>query len=199
MIYLASQSPRRAELLRQVQVAFEILPPDADEDTESLESERLGESPTQYVTRVTRAKALAAYSRIKRNNKPFKPILVSDTTVALGGTIYAKPRDAQHAQKILQALSGKTHRVLTAVAIVTEKNQSPYVQLKLSRSRIRFKKLKVSEIENYIATQEPFGKAGAYAIQGLAAQFIMNIEGSYSGIMGLPLFETMQLLKPILK
>lgn len=198
-IYLASQSPRRAELLRQMQIAFEVLLPDAHEDTESLEAEKLGESPTQYVSRVTQAKALAAYARVKRNQKPVRPILVSDTTVAMGGTIFGKPRDAQHAQTILQALSGQTHRVLTAVAIVTEKNEKPIVTLKISRSRIRFRKLKSYEIEKYIATNEPFGKAGAYAVQGLAAQFIVNIEGSYSGIMGLPLFETMQLLKPVLK
>jgi septum formation protein len=195
-IYLASQSPRRAQLLKQIGVQFELLLPTAEEDPEQLEATIQGESPVQYVERVTRAKADAAVARMQLQKRNVLPILVSDTTVAIGGTIFGKPENAESAKQILTQLSGKTHKVLTAVAIAQlGSNQQHSVRLALSRSRIQFRRLKASEIDQYIATQEPFGKAGAYAIQGYAATFIAHIEGSYSGIMGLPLFETAKLLK----
>jgi septum formation protein len=194
-IYLASQSPRRAQLLEQIGVPFELLLPTADEDTEQLEATIQGESPVQYVERVTRAKANAAVIRMRLQQRKTLPILVSDTTVAIGGTIFGKPQHAAHAVEILSQLSGKTHRVLTAVAVAkVGPGETSSVRLALSRSRIQFKRLKASEIDRYVASEEPFGKAGAYAIQGFAATFVKSIEGSYSGIMGLPLFETAKLL-----
>jgi septum formation protein len=195
IIYLASQSPRRAQLLEQIGVQFELLLPSVGEDTEQLEATIQGESPVQYVERVTRAKADAAVARMRVQQRKVLPILVSDTTVAIGGTIFGKPRNAAHATEILSQLSGKTHRVLTAVAVADAgPEEICAVRIALSRSRIQFKRLKASEIDRYVESQEPFGKAGAYAIQGYAATFIKHIEGSYSGIMGLPLFETAKLL-----
>ncbi len=195
-IYLASQSPRRAQLLEQIGVPFEILIADESEDAELLEKHIQGESPTQYVDRVTRAKAQAAVVRMQHRQLPVRSILASDTTVAIGGTIFGKPANADHAREILTQLSGKTHRVLTAVAIAQISGEGPAkITLAISRSRIQFRRLKREQIDRYIASGEPFGKAGAYAIQGRAATFIQHIEGSYSGIMGLPLFETAKLLK----
>ncbi len=195
-IYLASQSPRRAQLLEQIGVSFDLLVADANEDAEQLEATIQGESPVQYVERVTRAKAHAAIQRMQKRHLLVQPILVSDTTVAIGGTIFGKPENAKHAEHILSRLSGRTHRVLTAVALATLSKQGEHqIQLAISRSRIQFRRLKASEITQYVASGEPFGKAGAYAIQGFAASFIQHIEGSYSGIMGLPLFETAKLLK----
>ncbi len=191
LLYLASQSPRRAELLKQIDVRFELLLPLPEDDAESLEAHILGESPTQYVQRVTTLKALAALDRLAKRGLPVAPILVSDTTVAIGGTIFGKPADEKDAFKILQSLSGKTHRVLTAVAIA--RVDKP-IALKLCASRVCFKRLNRTQIERYIATGEPMGKAGAYAIQGHASTLIKKIDGSYSGIMGLPLFETHELL-----
>jgi septum formation protein len=195
IIYLASQSPRRAQLLEQIGVEFELLLPTADEDAEQLEATIQGESPVQYVERVTRAKADAAVARMRLQQRVVRPILVSDTTVAIGGTIFGKPENAEHAKEILSQLSGKTHKVLTAIAVAQVRSTQVHsIQLALSRSRIQFKRFKASEIDRYVATGEPFGKAGAYAIQGYAATFVKHIEGSYSGIMGLPLFETAKLL-----
>ncbi len=194
-IYLASQSPRRAQLLEQIGVQFELLLPTADEDAEQLEATIQGESPVQYVERVTRAKADAAVARMRLQERLVLPILVSDTTVAIGGTFFGKPENAEHAKEILSQLSGKTHKVLTAVAVAKVSSPKDHsISLALSRSRIQFRRLKGSEIDRYVATGEPFGKAGAYAIQGYAATFVKHIEGSYSGIMGLPLFETAKLL-----
>jgi septum formation protein len=195
-IYLASKSPRRAQLLEQIGVQFELLLPTADENAEALEATIQGESPVQYVERVTRAKADAAVTRMRLQQRRTLPILVSDTTVAIGGTIFGKPENAEHAKTILSKLSGRTHKVLTAVAVAqTVGTDDHSVKLLLCRSRIQFRRLKSSEIDQYVASGEPFGKAGAYAIQGHAAAFIAHIEGSYSGIMGLPLFETAKLLK----
>ncbi len=196
MLYLASQSPRRAQLLEQIGVAFERLLPGTDESQESLEaleSQIAGEAPTRYVRRVTELKGKAALARWRRQELVHGHILVSDTTVFIGGTIFGKPANAADAIRILSHLSGKTHRVCTAVALVSTISGTTAMQV--SSSRIRFARLKIDQIENYVATGEPIGKAGAYAIQGLAAAFIRSIEGSYSGIMGLPLFETAQLLR----
>jgi septum formation protein len=190
-IYLASQSPRRRQLLEQLGVRYELLLPGADEDAEGIEAVLRGESPTAYVQRVTLLKLQAATARRKRRGLPPAPVLCSDTTVALGRVIYGKPTDAQDARRMLQELSGKTHRVLTAVAL----SHGQKIEEKLSVSRVEFAQLAPKTIANYVATGEPMGKAGAYAIQGGAAAFINSMQGSYSGIMGLPLFETAQLLQ----
>ncbi len=189
-VYLASKSPRRGELLRQIGIRFELLLADGDEDAEALEAPLTGESPTRYVQRVTLAKAHAARDRLARRALPEAPIVVSDTTVALGGRIFGKPLDAQDAARMLAALSGRTHRVLTAVAVVRARRIDMATQV----SRVAFARIPPAEIERYVAGGEPFDKAGAYAIQGEAARFVRRIEGSHSGIMGLPLYETSRLL-----
>jgi septum formation protein len=190
-IYLASQSPRRRQLLEQLGVKHELLLPDDGEDSESLEAVLPGEAPATYVKRVTRLKLDAATERLKRRGLPVAPILCSDTTVALGRTIYGKPADARDAARMLRELSGATHRVLTAVAIGAGRK---HVEA-LSDSRVTFAALTAAQIRRYVATGEPMGKAGAYAVQGRAAAYISHISGSYSGIMGLPMHETAQLLR----
>jgi septum formation protein len=147
--------------------------------------------PSAYVERVTRAKVRAARRRLKISGLPEAPILCSDTTVALGRRILGKPRDAAHAISILSLLSNRTHRVLTAVAV----SKGPRLHMAVSTSHVRFAPLPIGDIQAYVASGEPFGKAGAYAIQSAAAAWISHITGSYSGIMGLPLFETAQLLR----
>ncbi len=194
-IYLASASPRRQELLTQLGVRFELLLADADEDVESLEAIKRGESPTAYVQRVTQAKLQAALVRLKQRGLPNAPVLCADTTVALGREILGKPQDAREAQRMLTALSGHTHRVLTAVAVSDPAAPRAAVHASLSVSRVSFAQLNRSQIAAYIATNEPFGKAGAYAIQGQATRFVSHLSGSYSGVMGLPLFETAALLR----
>jgi septum formation protein len=190
-IYLASQSPRRRQLLEQLGVRHELLLPDADEDAETLEVVLPNEAPVAYVKRVTQLKLDAALVRLKRRGLPPAPILCSDTTVALGRTIYGKPADASDAARMLSELAGKTHRVLTAVALGTVRRR----EQALSDSRVTFASLSPHQIALYVASQEPLGKAGAYAVQGRAAAYISHISGSYSGIMGLPMFETAQLLR----
>ena len=192
-IYLASQSPRRSQLLDQLGVRHEILVPDAAEAeaAEALEALLPGESPSAYVQRVTGLKLDAAVQRRIRRQLPEAPILCADTTVARGRVIYGKPADAPDAARLLSELSGHTHRVLTAVAL-----QVPARRLTaLSVSRVTFAELSPAQIAAYVATGEPMGKAGAYGVQGRAAAHIQRISGSYSGIMGLPLFETAQLLR----
>ena len=189
-VYLASASPRRAQLLEQLGVQHRPLVADAQEDAESLEAERSGELPAAYVQRVTLAKLHAARARLLQRQLPEAPILTADTTVALGRRILGKPRDAEHVAEMLQALSGRSHRVLTAVAV----SAGPVHHLAMSVSHVRFAALGPGSISRYIDSGEPFGKAGAYAVQGRIAAFIEHITGSYSGIMGLPLFETTQLL-----
>lgn len=193
-IYLASQSPRRQELLQQIGVTFTLLLADADEDAEALEVVLPNEAPRAYVERVTRLKAAAAHARRLRRNLPAHPILVADTTVALGDQILGKPSDATEALAMLSALSGQTHQVHTAIAVV---DATGNIHLRCSTSDVRFRDATAAELNAYIASGEPFGKAGAYGIQGRAAVFIAHIAGSYSGIMGLPLFETAQLLASI--
>jgi len=190
-IYLASQSPRRKQLLEQLGVNFELLLPDANEDAEALEVVRPNEKPRAYVQRVTTLKLEAALQRLKNRGLPSAPVLCSDTTVALGNTLFGKPDNAEHAKSMLQQLSGKTHRVLTAVFIGTQRKQSHA----LSISQVQFADLSKQDIDRYVASQEPMGKAGSYAIQGKAAVFISHISGNYSGIMGLPIFETSHLLR----
>ncbi len=190
-VYLASQSPRRRQLLEQLGIAYELLLPDASEDAEALEVVLAGEAPKAYVQRVTGLKLQAALARMKQRGLPAAPVLCSDTTVALGKTILGKPEDAAHAHDMLARLSGHTHRVLTAVAIGTARKQ----RHTLSVSQVRFAPLTRIQIQDYVASGEPMGKAGAYAVQGRAAAYIEHISGSYSGIMGLPMFETAQLLR----
>jgi septum formation protein len=190
-VYLASQSPRRAQLLDQLGVAHRPLLPDAHEDAEALEQHRHGELPAAYVQRVTAAKLEAARQRRARRGLPDAPILCADTTVALGRRILGKPADADEARATLAALSGRTHRVLTALAL----SQGRRRRLALSVSHVRFAELPARVIEAYVRSGEPFGKAGAYAIQGPLAGWIAQIEGSHSGIMGLPLHEAAQLLQ----
>ena len=190
-IYLASQSPRRRQLLDQLGVRHELLLPGHDEDAEALEAERPAELPSHYVERVTRAKLGAARARLTRLGLPSAPILCSDTTVALGRRILGKPLDAADATVTLGLLSGKTHRVITAVAVGVGRRDL----LAVSTSRVQVAPLPAAVIAAYVASGEPFGKAGAYAIQGAFSAWIARIDGSYSGIMGLPLFETAQLLR----
>ena len=192
-IYLASQSPRRRQLLEQLGERLSLLLPDDADAAEALEAVRPGEAPATYVRRVTGLKLQDALRRLNDRHLPPAPVLCSDTTVALGRQILGKPRDAQDAADMLARLSGQTHRVLTAVAIQSGQRRVDA----LSDSRVRFAALTPADIAAYIASGEWEGKAGAYAIQGRAAAFVEHISGSYSGIMGLPLFETAALLKQI--
>jgi septum formation protein len=190
-LYLASQSPRRRQLLEQIGVRYELLLPEADEDAEALEAERAGELPADYVERVTRAKLHAARTRLRRSGGVDAPILCADTTVALGRRILGKPRDAADAIATLTMLAGRTHRVITAVAVASGRRE----RLAVSTSHVRFAPMPARVIAAYVASGEPFGKAGAYAIQSDIAAWIEHIDGSHSGIMGLPLFETAGLLR----
>ncbi len=194
-IYLASRSPRRRELLSQIGVRYHLLlfrarpdaPPDVDETLQP------GEAPDAYVERVARAKAEAGWKLLRLRNLPLAPVLAADTTVALDGTIFAKPTDRKQAAEMLAALAGQRHEVLTAVALKRDED----LYSALSRSEVQFKKLSAEEIAQYVATGEGDDKAGAYAIQGRAARFIVELHGSYSGVMGLPLYETGQLLEKL--
>jgi septum formation protein len=192
-IYLASQSPRRAQLLEQLGVHFELLLPDANEDAESLEAAFKNEAPTAYVTRVTALKLDAAMARMRTRCLPLAPVLCSDTTVAMGRSIYGKPEHPADAARMLRDLAGKTHRVLTAVSVQKGKTRAQAISV----SQVRFAAMTAAQIRNYVATGEPMGKAGAYAVQGRAAAYIEHISGSYSGIMGLPMFETAQMLRTL--
>ncbi|MDO8651971.1 MAG: Maf family protein [Undibacterium sp.] len=192
-IYLASQSPRRSQLLTQLGIRHELLLPGAEEDAEALEVVLPNEAPKAYVQRVTQLKLDAALARMKQRHLPEAPVLCSDTTVALGRTIYGKPVDEQDAARMLRALSGHTHRVITGIALGVGNKQL----LACSESRVTFASMSDQDIQAYVASGEPLGKAGAYAVQGAAAAFIARISGSYSGIMGLPLFEAAQLLKAV--
>ena len=194
-IYLASRSPRRRELLSQIGVRFHLLlfrarpgeGPDVDEISMP------GELPDLYVERMARAKAEAGWRRMLQRNLPFVPVLAADTTVALDRKIFEKPVDRRQAAEMLESLSGHTHEVLTAVAL----KQDDWMESALSRSEVRFKTLNAREIEQYVATGEGDDKAGAYAIQGRAARFVIELRGSYSGVMGLPLYETAELLEKL--
>ena len=190
-VYLASQSPRRRELLDRIGVRHELLLADADEDVEALEATRAGESPEAYVERVTRAKLSAAKRRLRARGLVPAPILCADTTVAIGARILGKPLDGADAARMLALLSGRSHRVVSAVAVAARGRS----RLAFSVSRVRFATIAPARIERYVASGEPFGKAGAYAIQSGAAAWIEKIEGSYTGIMGLPLHETAALLE----
>jgi septum formation protein len=191
-VYLASRSPRRRELLAQIGVRFQLLlfrsrpgeTPDVDETP--LEAE----APDAYVVRIARAKAEAGWRRMLQRNLPPGPVLAADTTVAVDGRIFGKPAGREEAAEMLRAFSGRSHEVLTAVAV----KHDDWLESVLSRSEVRFKKMSEDEIAAYVASGECDDKAGAYAIQGRAARFVPELRGSYSGVMGLPLYETAQLL-----
>ena len=194
LIYLASRSPRRRELLKQIGVAFEVLVlrehparggPDVDE------SKLPGELPDDYVRRVCRAKTDVGWDRVVQRRLRRFPVLAADTVVCVDDKILGKPADPADAARMLRLLSGREHRVLTAVAIKFEARSD----LVVSESRVRFCDLAEPELEAYVESGEPTDKAGAYAIQGRAAAFITELHGSYSGIMGLPLYETAQLIR----
>jgi septum formation protein len=192
-VYLASQSPRRRQLLEQIGVRYELLLASPDEDAEALEVALPGEAPLAYVKRVTQLKLEAAMLRLKTRGLPKAPVLCADTTVALGREILGKPESPQDAMRMLKKLSGNTHRVLTAVAIGHGRRSVSSV----SMSTVTFANMTPAQLKAYVASGEPMGKAGAYGIQGLAAAHISAIKGSYTGIMGLPLFETAALLQQI--
>lgn len=192
-IYLASRSPRRRELLHQIGVKFnllmmrETLGRDIDVDEQPLANE----TPADYIYRVTHAKADAGWKRILQRHLPVQPVLAADTIVTIDGCILGKPRDNAHAEEMLKILSGRSHQVLTAIGIGIHDT----IQMRLSTSTVRFREISEREIRHYLANNNVLDKAGAYAIQGVAAAFIVEISGSYSGIMGLPLYETAQLLE----
>lgn len=194
-IYLASQSPRRRQLLEQWGVRCELLLPDDSEDAESLEAVLPGEAPGRYVQRVTALKLEAAMQRLRARDLPLAPVLCADTTVALGRDILGKPESASDAARMLARLSGQRHRVLTSVAVGAWKGRQLRQWQAVSKSWVDFDELSRARIQRYVASGEPMGKAGAYAIQGLASSWIREIKGSYSGIMGLPAYETAQLLE----
>jgi septum formation protein len=194
-IYLASRSPRRRELLSQIGVRYHLLlfrsrpesPPDVDETILP------NEQPDGYVERVARAKAQAGWRLLRLRNLPFAPVLAADTAVTLDNLILGKPSDRKEAGEMLAALSGRRHEVLTAVALMRDER----VDSLISRSEVQFKQLTPEEIAQYVAGGECDDKAGGYAIQGRAARFIIELRGSYSGVMGLPLYETSQLLEKL--
>lgn len=193
IVYLASQSPRRSQLLDQIGVRHQLLLPQPNEDAEGLEAILPGEAPARYVVRVTALKLDAALARHRRLKLPPGIILCADTTVALGRQILGKPADKAQASAMLLQLGGESHRVLTAVAAARGRRRAAT----LCMSRVEFAPLGAAVIKAYVASGEPMGKAGAYGIQGRAAAFVRAIRGSYSGIMGLPLFETVQLLRDL--
>lgn len=192
-IYLASRSPRRRELLKQIGVNFaalllrEALPRMADVD----ETSKPDEAPEVYTSRIARTKAGTGWMQLMQRKLPQLPVLAADTIVVLKGRIFGKPESAAHAQEMLRALSGQTHQVLTAVAVAAQNG----IHVRTSASIVRLRHISEREIRLYLASDEAHDKAGSYAIQGIAAVFIAEISGSYSGVMGLPLFETAQLLE----
>lgn len=192
-IYLASKSPRRRELLRQAGIHFELLPlrgyPLERRDVD--ETPLPHETAADYVKRMARLKGEAAIRIMLTRHLTLRLVLAADTVVVLDGEIFGKPADAAEAASMLKRLSGRTHEVLTAIAAMNTRE----VREALSRSEVTFRKLDESEIRQYVDSGEPLDKAGAYAIQGRAAMFISHLSGSYTGIMGLPLLETVQLIR----
>lgn len=192
-LYIASRSPRRRELLRQIGIDYQILllREDARRGTDVDESVLEGEAPEAYALRIARLKAeVGAWVRERRGLQAL-PVLAADTTVVCDGRILGKPADEKEALAMLQSLSGRRHEVLSAVAVAYRGR----LETALSSSSVWLRDLTAEEMRRYVATREPFDKAGAYAIQGRAAVFVTRIEGSFSGIMGLPLAETADLLQ----
>jgi septum formation protein len=192
-IYLASQSPRRRELLAQIGVRFDLLLFRGGEraDAEVCEDPLPGEAPDVYALRVAAAKAAHGARLLQLRRLPPRPVLAADTTLDVDGEIVGKPADDADAAAILARLSGRAHRVLTAIAIA----HADRVETRLSASTVRFRALSGDEIQRYVLSGEPRDKAGAYGLQGRAALFVESIEGSPSGIVGLPLCETALLLR----
>ena len=192
-IYLASKSPRRRELLRQIGIDFELLMLRDEPGRPGFVSEipYNGEAPEDYVIRIAREKAESGWSAILGRRLPQRPVLAADTTVTIDGKIMGKPASPEEALDMLRMLSGRTHQVLTAVAVIAQDE----LREALNRSEVTFSDVNDSVLRAYCATAEPYDKAGGYGVQGNAAQFIERINGSYSGIMGLPLFETTHLLQ----
>ena len=186
-IYLASASPRRAQLLTQIGVRFDVLHLGQWSVDEAVHGR---EAPLAYVKRLARAKAAAGVQALRTQQLAARPVLAADTTVCLGRTILGKPEDAADARRMLTLLSGQTHRVLTAMALA----RGTRIEVAVSDSRVTFARLSRREIDAYIATGEPFDKAGAYGIQGSAGAFVKHLSGSFSGVMGLPLHECAVLL-----
>ena len=194
MIYLASRSPRRRELLAQIGVKFEplLFREGSRTDSDTDESVKPGEQPDEYVRRITRLKCEAAWQRVvMRRGLQRKPVLAADTTVALASQVLGKPADRDDAERMLKLLSGTQHRVLTAVAVQFEQR----FEIALSDSLVTFASLDPARIAAYVQTGEPYDKAGGYGIQGRAGAFVERLEGSYTGVMGLPLYETANLLR----
>ncbi|MCE1161203.1 MAG: Maf family protein [Burkholderiales bacterium] len=195
-IYLASQSPRRAELLKQIGVPFEVVLPHDAAAAERLETPLPDENPVDYVQRVCLAKAQMMQTQITNNPKfvdRVYPILCADTTVVFENRILGKPTDAAHAAQMLRMLSGNTHEVYTAVALAS----ADTIWQDLVRSTVRFHPLSENDIQAYIASGEPFGKAGAYAIQGYGACWVAHLSGSFSAVKGLPIFEVARMLRRV--
>lgn len=192
-LYLASRSPRRRELLTQIGIQFDtvLFRNHPREDREVDETPLAGEVPMIYVERVARAKAVHGARIVGWRRMQPQPVLAADTTLEVDGQIVGKPVDGEDAKAILRRLSGRTHRVLTAVAVALDGR----LEARLSVSEVRFAVIDEAQIASYVASGEPMDKAGAYAIQGRAAQFVEHLAGSYSGVMGLPLFETAELLR----
>jgi septum formation protein len=192
-IYLASQSPRRRELLKQIHVRFEVLLLRSDSRRKGGvdETPRENEPPEDYVRRVSEAKARAGWDALVFRNLPPFPVLAADTAVTLEGDILGKPRDGEDAAAMLHRLSGRSHQVLSAVAMTLEDR----IEVRVNTTTVTFAALSEERIRRYLVTHEAHDKAGAYAIQGCAGAFVQHIEGSYSGVMGLPLFETTELLQ----
>ena len=192
LLYLASRSPRRTELLRQLDIPFEtlLLREASGRDRDVREGALDGEPPAHYVERMARTKAGVGWQRMFNRMLPAHPVLGADTEVVLGNSVFGKPRDAADAADMLKRLAGRTHEVLTAVAVRWQDR----TEVEISVSKVTMRKLADDEIARYVATGEPVDKAGGYAIQGRAAAFITRLDGSYSGVMGLPLAETAALL-----
>ena len=184
-IYLASRSPRRGELLGQIGIDFDVLPSDVDE---SVLAE---EAPEHYVLRLAKEKASVCVQRLAEQGLPLRPVLAADTTVCIDGMILGKPENDADAAAMLRRMSDRWHVVHTAVAVADRER----IEVALSSTQVELALLSDADIEAYIASGEPRDKAGSYGIQGLAGTFVRRIEGSYSGVMGLPIYETAQLLK----
>ncbi|NHZ60771.1 Maf family protein [Massilia genomosp. 1] len=192
-IYLASKSPRRRELLRQIGVEFELLTlrNDTPRGPDVTEVVHPGEAAIDYVARVANEKAAFGWNMVQNRRLTLRPVLAADTTVTIDGAILGKPGSPNEAMEMLERLSGRTHQVLTAIAVHHTDMKRQLTQV----SQVRFAKLSAASIKAYCSTPEPYDKAGGYGLQGLAALFVEHIEGSHSGIVGLPLFETAQLLR----
>jgi len=192
MLYLASKSPRRQALLRQLAIEFDtlLLREAAGRDRDVVEETRDAEPAAHYVERMARTKAQVGWQRMENRKLAERPVLGADTEVVLDGEVFGKPRNANDAARMIRRLAGRSHQVLTAVAL----RHRDGTEVEVSVSRVTLRRLGAAELERYVASGEPFDKAGGYALQGLAAAFISRLEGSYSGVVGLPLYETALLL-----